>query len=638
MSQSSSPDNGPVLAARRKRKWRAGIGARLGLALLAAGLSIITAYAADPQTYTVALVPTGNSALDAALVSTSQLQSLRAKAPVGPFALVTRAKDDIGRLDTVLQSFGYYQGKVVIEIDGHPLDDPNLAELLDEVPKGTSVEAKVAIEPGPLFHLGKITIDGAVTPVARAKLGLVSGQPAVATDVLAAGARLLTELQEEGYALAKVPPPIAIEDPQAHVLDVTFKVDEGRSAVIGSITIAGLKEVNESFVRRRLLVRTGQLYQPSKIEAARQDLTSLGVFSGVSVRAAEKIAPDGSIPITFDVQERPRHAVGITGAYSTDLGGSLKTTWSNRNLFGNAEQLNLSAAGTGLGGTDVNGLGYDLEVQLIKPDFLQRDQSLEFDLGAIQQDLEAYSQQAVTAGVSLRRKFSQLWSGSVGIAAEQEQIEQEGVTRDYTLLSLPITAKYDGTGLTDPLQDPTHGVRAAITVTPTQPFGATDGVYLLLQATASTYLDLADLGFGTPGRSVIALRGLVGSAQGASQFDLPPDQRFYGGGSATVRGFKYQSIGPLFPDNNPIGGTAIDAGTIEFRQRLFGDFGAAAFVDAGQVTGSGMPFSGTVRIGTGVGLRYYTPIGPVRLDIAIPVNRPPGGDSFEFYIGLGQAF
>jgi translocation and assembly module TamA len=105
-----------------------------------------------------------------------------------------------------------------------------------------------------------------------------------------------------------------------------------------------------------------------------------------------------------------------------------------------------------------------------------------------------------------------------------------------------------------------------------------------------------------------------------------------------VRGFKYQSIGPLFPDNNPIGGTSIDAGTVEFRQRLFGDFGVATFADAGQVSADNAPFGGTLRVGMGVGLRYYTPIGPVRLDVAVPLNRPPGGDRFEVYLGLGQAF
>jgi len=137
---------------------------------------------------------------------------------------------------------------------------------------------------------------------------------------------------------------------------------------------------------------------------------------------------------------------------------------------------------------------------------------------------------------------------------------------------------------------------------------------------------------------VLALRGVLGSVQGGSTFALPPDQRFYAGGSGTIRGFKFQSVGPLFADTNPIGGTSIDAGTVEFRQRLFGDFGAAAFLDAGQVTAASLPFQGTLRVGAGLGLRYYTPIGPIRLDLALPVNREPNGDRFELYVGLGQAF
>jgi translocation and assembly module TamA len=230
------------------------------------------------------------------------------------------------------------------------------------------------------------------------------------------------------------------------------------------------------------------------------------------------------------------------------------------------------------------------------------------------------------------------WTLSLGVTGEQENIVQQGVSRDYTLLALPFTAKYDTTGLTNPLLDPTHGARVTLTATPTQSLGHKTSTFAILQATGSTYFDVGRYLFDTAGRSVLALRALIGSVQGAGQFELPPDQRFYGGGSATVRGFKYQSIGPLFPNNDPIGGTAIDAGTVEFRQRLFGDFGAVAFVDAGQVSAQNTPFSGTLRVGLGAGVRYYTPIGPIRLDVAVPANKPPGGDRFEIYLGLGQAF
>ena len=600
-------------------------------------LATAPAKAADPLPYTVTISPSGDAALDAALSASAQLVSLRARAPAGPFAVVTRARQDVPRLKTALESFGYYAGKVSITIDGRGLDDPDLPGHLGALSAAPPVAVAVKIEKGPLFHLRHVDLAGAVPEPGRAAFPLQPGQPAEAGGVLAAGGAVLNALREDGYALAQVDSPVAILVPSQDGLDVTYHVTAGPRVDLGAITLTNLGQVNPRYVRRRLLVHPGQLYQPSKIEAARQDIASVGVFSGVVVRASPTLDANGALPLTFDFAERPRHAVSATVAYSTDLGGSVGATWSHRNLFGNAEQLNLSAAVTGFGGSAVTGVGYNVTAQLIKPDFLRRDQQIEFDLGAIKQDLDAYKQTAFTAGTTLTRKLSRLWTVSIGLTGEQEQIIQEGVTRDYTLVAVPVTAKFDSTGLSNPLDDATHGIRATIGASPTESI-SNSATFVVLQGSASTYFDFARFGLSKPGNSVLAVRGLVGSAQGAGQFDLPPDQRFYGGGSATVRGFKYQSVGPLFADENPQGGAAIDAATVEYRQRVWGNIGAVGFVDAAQVNASSAPFQGTLREGVGVGLRYYTPIGPIRADIAVPVNKPPGGDSFELYLGLGQAF
>ncbi|HET6308376.1 MAG TPA: BamA/TamA family outer membrane protein, partial [Rhodopila sp.] len=140
------------------------------------------------------------------------------------------------------------------------------------------------------------------------------------------------------------------------------------------------------------------------------------------------------------------------------------------------------------------------------------------------------------------------------------------------------------------------------------------------------------------GRSILALRGLVGEVSGAGVFDLPPDQRFYAGGSSTVRGYRYQTLGPQFPDQIPTGGTAISTGTVELRQRILGSYGVVGFMDVGQVSSNGAPFTSAWHAGAGLGARYYTPIGPIRVDFAVPLEKLPGGDSFEVYIGIGQAF
>ena len=602
-------------------------------ALLASALCMAgpVSRAADPQAYTVTFNDTGNALLNQALKDSSTLISLRQSAPVGPFALVARAQKDLERFTIALGSFGFYQGKAQMRIAGRALDDPGLYDFLARVPANPPVPVVVAVELGPLFRLRRVEINGTVPGRAASSLGLKPGAPALAADVLAARERLLEALRNDGYALAKVGEPVAILLPDANALDVSFQAETGPVATLGEISLHGLAAVDESFVRRRLLVFYGDQFNPKAIEKARQDLASIGVFSSVRVRTAEQLDSQGRLPITFEVSERPKRVANVGAAYSTDLGGSLSTSWQHRNLLGNAEQLNLTVGVTQIGGNSTTGIGYKGTAGFVKPDFLQRDQSLQVNLGAIKQSLIAYDQKAVSGDASLSRKFANHWSGSVGLAAEQSEITQEGQTNHYTLLSLPLSLKYDST---NSLLEPTEGVRASASLTPIQPLANSRvSTFLVMQVSGSSYLDL-----GEPGRSVLALRGMVGDVEGAGQFDLPPDKRFYAGGSATVRGYKYQSIGPQYPDQNPQGGTSMSAGTVEFRQRILEDYGVAAFADIGQVNANGLPFTGIWRTGVGVGARYYTPFGPVRLDVALPVNKQAGSGSFEVYIGLGQAF
>jgi translocation and assembly module TamA len=615
-----------------------------------------SARAADPQAYQVDLTSVGNNDIDQSLKETSDLLSLRASAPVSPFGLIARARSDTDRLKTALESFGYYESHVTININGLLLTDPGLGDALTALPKGSSARVAISFALGTLYHLRRINIDGAVpAPInARETLGLSTGQPAVAASVLAGGARLLSALQEQGYAFAQVDPPIAYEAADAPVLDLSFHVAAGTKVRIGAIHVEGLQRVHESLVRRRLLLHRGDLYKPSAIEAARRDLLGMNVFGQVSVEIGSKADDSGDVPITFKLRERLRHAVTVNAAYSSDLGGSGGATWTDRNVFGNAEQLSVAATLTNLGGSDTTGTGYDTSVKYLIPDFLHRDQSLQFAVQAIKQQLQAYDQKAQTASVTLSRKLSSVWTVSAGLSTTEETIVQvikaeqqmpggpfipDPVTFNYTLIAVPFKVIYDSTNLPTPLDDPRHGFRASLNLTPTLAIGHPNATFLISTLSLSTYFDLNNLLPIAPGRSVLAARALAGVAEGAGELSLPPDQRFYAGGTSTIRGYGYQLVGPLFPHtDNPTGGTAIATGGLEFRQRLYANWGVVAFVDAGQVSASLKPLPDDIRVGTGAGMRYYTPIGPIRFDIAVPVGRRPGEDSFEVYIGLGQAF
>jgi translocation and assembly module TamA len=618
--------------------------------LLACGvLGMQCAHAADPQPYKMDWTSSGDKGVDATMKLTSQLETLRDTASVDPFGLIARARGDVGRLQTVLQSFGYYDGSVTIKINGMGLDSEELGNVLTALPKKS--EARVQILPtlGPLFHVDRIEIKGELPPGFEKKLGLESGAPAVASDVLGAGGALQTALQNAGYAFAKVDQPVARERP-GQKLDLTFAVTVGPRVRIGRIRIEGLKDVHESFVQRELLVHTGEQYDAATIESARQGLLGLGVFSSVS---AELGKPDSArnVPLTFVVQESKKYTVGVSAAYSSDLGGSTGFNWSDHNVLGSGQTLTASASAINLGGSASTGLGYDATVGYSIPDFMRPDQTLGYSVAALRQALQAYTQTGETVGTSLIRKLSRVWTLTTGLSYEHEIIDQENAQYSYNLLMLPVSASYDSTNLASPLDDPTHGYKISMIVTPTLSHGgASSGkVYTVVQASISTYFDAHRLFAGDPpGRTVIAARALSGAALGATTFSLPPDQRFYAGGSGTVRGYRYQSVGPEFADGNPEGGTNMEAVNVELRQRVGTNLGFVTFIDSGGVSASSGSYlaggklynvGGSVyRVGVGAGVRYYTSIGPIRFDVAVPTDRRSNDDRFEIYIGLGEAF
>jgi translocation and assembly module TamA len=638
------------------------------LALAAFG-AVPAAWGADPQTYKVRLEGSIDKNIETTLSASSDLVTLRKSAPVSPVGLILRARGDTVRLKTVLESYGYYDSAVTATIDGEALTSADLADKLTAIPAGKDASVVVSFIPGPQYHLGKITIEGDLPDSMRGKLNLHTGQPVNAAAVQAAAAQLLAVLQDSGYAFAKVDIDEAELLPDSHELDVPVHVQIGAIARFGAISVTGLQRTRLPAVLSRLQMHAGEQYSAQALDRARRNLLAMGVFGSVDVKTATAVDANGAVPVTFRVTERKRHDVVLAAAYSSDLGGSGGVTWTDHNFFGSAEELVLAASIINLNGSATNGIGYDTNAKFIVPEFLHPAQTLQVSLDAIKQSLVAYDQQAETAGLTLTRKLSSIWTLSLGTTTTQETINQpqeaynfpdrcplvEAVPPDpsgkpvppkhcdfyYTLFAFPMSLSLDTTGLTSPLLDPTHGMRAALTITPTLSLGPPDATFVITQIRASAYLDLHSL-FGTaPGRTVVAVRGLSAYAQGVSViYDLPPDQRFYAGGSGTIRGFRFQSVGLKFPDTNhtPVGGVAVDAASLELRQRVGPHWGFAVFTDGGRVGQSASPFGGGYQFGVGAGARYYTPIGAIRLDLAFPVQRSSTDDRLEVYIGLGQAF
>lgn len=614
--------------------------ATMGAALLASWCG--PARAADPQPYKVAFKPSGDKSLDSLIKASSALQSLQKKLKIGPFALIGRARADQAKFVTVMESEGYDSGTAHITIDGHRLSDSALPRLLRRAPATPPAEVVVTIDKGPLYHIGRIDTPGLTDASAAMALGVKSGDAAKASPIVGGAAKLETKLRNAGYAFAKVADPIAIADTANHTLAVKYPVTMGQRVNIGSITYKGMQRMKGPFVAHHVALRPGQPYSETALNDARNSLLGLGVFSSVTTHTADAPNPPGQVPVTFLVHEQKLHAVTVGAAYSTDLGIEGNLSWMDRDLFGEAQRLKLSIGVTGIGGSGrsqtasfgrhsyVIRPGYNATATYTVPDFFSRGQSITATLGALKEYLPAYSRTAVLGSAIVSRPLTKHLSFDFGAGFVIEKVQQEGTNRTYRLGDIPLTLLYD---TSNSLLNPTKGVKVALHLTPTVALGAGSTSFTIAELTGSTYINLE-----APGRGVLALRGVLGRIFGASQFQIPPDQRFYAGGTGTVRGFTYQTVGPLFFDGVPEGGTAIDAVETEFRQRIGKHFGIAPFIDAGQVSAQGKPFTGTLRVGTGIGLLYYTGIGPIRVDLGVPVNRPPGGASFAVYIGLGQAF
>ena len=587
------------------------------------------AQGADPVKYDVNFAPSGSEQLDGLIKQTSSLLSLRTRLPPAPFALIGRARADETQFVTVLHSLGYDAGKATITIDGMALNDPALLEHLNQLPTATPAKVRVTTQKGPLFRLGQVSITG-LPPGFQARPGIRAGQVANAAPILAASAKLTADLRNAGYGFATVTPPYAVASLPSHTLDVSYTVTPGPRVDIGPITFSGLTRTDPDFLRRHIALRPGQRYSDTSLQAARESLLGLGVFSSVAPVPATT-AINGQVPVVFHVVEQKRHAVSLSGAYATDTGFTIGTSWEDRNVLRHAETLTLSVAANGLGGTGTTAPGYDIKGVFTKPDDYARGQTLTLSAEGLKQSLIAYDRTGIILGASLSRPITPTTTITYGPSFISERVKQEGIIRTYVLAQFPVSFAWN---TTNSLLEPTRGHSLALTITPTYPVvSSKHSPFVILLGTGSVYFPVERKAWG-----VIAVHGVVGSIQGASQFGVPPDQRFYAGGSGTVRGYAYQTIGPLFPDDKPEGGLAMDAVEFEFRQHITKTIGIVPFIDAGQVNAGSAPFKGRVNIGYGLGARYYTSIGPIRADIAFPVKRTPGSGGFALYLGLGEAF
>jgi translocation and assembly module TamA len=553
--------------------------------------------------YRAQIVPTGDATLDGLLRATSNLIALQDAAPTDAEGLAARIAAEPDRLRPVLDSLGYWAGRIAI------------------TQQGEAVEIRVT--PGPLYTLRRIAVEGSPAP------DLAPGQPARADDVLAAEAALLTRLRQDGHPLARIERQVTVDHP-AQAMDIAFQVLPGPRADFADPVVTGTERVNPEVVRRVAALRLAERsYSPERLARARADVTALGPFASVRIETGTALDGQGRLPVTVNVRERPFRVLSANAAYETNYGASLRFSWQHRNLLGGAENLRLDLEASRIG-TDPELLNGRAALTWRQPLPFGWDGTLLGGPALVRDRLESYDRNAFVFNLGYERRVGDRWTLTTGPIAEVgESGVPGGALSPYQLAGWAFQARFDSA---DSLLDPRSGLRAQGSLTPSYAFQASTA-YLPLRLQGSTYFDISG-----DGRSILALRGALGSLVNTTAPNVPPSQRFYAGGGGSVRGYDYQSIGPRTPQGQPAGGSSLLEGSIEWRQRFGESYGGVAFVDVGSVGTQSFAPTDDLRIGVGLGFRYYTPIGPIRADVAIPLVQQQGSGSFGFYVGIGQSF
>ena len=622
-------------ASRAFRPFQAGEPAWLAwLVALAALLAVTAGGPAQARTAKIALVVSGDEQMQADLKELVERFEKDQPLTGDSLGLLQGAQAVAARINTALRSRGYYDATIAATVGGRPIAETGALDAIDARPESEPISFAFNIATGPRYRIGEVvvrppTAQTSLPGIDRAKLGLSPGDPADATAVLEAQDKLLAELRKQGYALASIKRDVVVNHATREAT-VTFVAETGPLARMGPVRFSGTDKVDTVWLQRRVPFSEGEPYDPAKVEAMRGKLTSLGVFNAVRIKPATALDANGELPFDVELTDRLSRSIGFGVSYETQLGFAVSGFWTHRNLFGQAESLRLTAELTHIGqGYAILDTGFAFRAAFRKPDWWLAGQDARLEAAGLREVLDAYTRNAVTAYAGFDRTFSPRWQARLGIAGELSRITRNGITMDYQLVGLPLSILYNHANSD---LDPTEGYRIDLDVTP---WVYSRDFFTVIRVTGRHYFD-----FSEDGRSVLATRASFGTEPAISIGGIPPDKSFYAGGGGSVRGFAYQSAGPRDNFNTPLGGASVIEASVEFRQRIGKSWGAVAFVDAGSAYPYFLPdFSlFAPRVGAGVGARYYTDFGPVRVDVGFPLNRREGDPPFGVYVSLGQAF
>ena len=549
------------------------------------------------------------------------------------FAMLrARLGADSELMSRILASEGYYDAAVETRIDRGEAE----AGAGGAAARNRSITAVIDVKPGVRYTFSDIVIDAKPTiplGLIHDNFPLVIGEPIVAQRVQGAEAAIALKLPQEGYPFAKIGQRDILLDGDTGQGLYTLPVDIGARGRFGGIETTGKLAFDAEHVDVLARFKRGDLYDSRKVDDLRQALVATGLFATVAVepQPTGESAGDDSEYVTMLVTQQagPPRTIAANAGYGTGQGIRLEGSWTHRNFFPPEGALIARA----VAGTKEQALG----VTMRRSNAGRRDRTFELVTEATRSRYNAFN--AITGRVAARISYDStpIWQKKLTYAFGAELIATREDDYDFAL-GQRVNDFYTIVGLngqvgidrTDSLLDPAKGFRLLARVEPEGSLAGRFSPYARTQVDASGYYPVTD-------SIVLAGRVRVGSIVGAARERLAPSRRFYAGGGGSVRGFGYQELGPKDPNNDPIGGRSLNEAAVEARYR-FGNYGIVGFLDAGQVYRGSTPDFSNLRFGAGIGGRFYTNFGPMRLDIATPLGRRPGEARVTVYVSIGQAF
>ncbi|WP_238475331.1 autotransporter assembly complex protein TamA [Sphingomonas cavernae] len=538
--------------------------------------------------------------------------------PANAAQIDRRAREDEELLETLMRSSGYYDArvdtKVEVEANGHVL-------------------VVLTVEPGEVYRFTDVDVRGIdqagdKAEALRDAFKVTENDPVDADKVLAGEAALRQKIGREGFPFAKVSEPEVVVDHEDRTATLVLNVEPGAPRKFGKVTVANDDVFSARHIQRIGRFKPGDPYDSADIDDLRRALIATGLVSSAKVQPVPGATPD-TVDVAVAIEPAPPRTIAGELGYGTGEGARLEASWQHRNFLKPEGAVTVR----GVVGTQEQ----LISVQFRRNNFMKRDRVLNAQVAAQHEERDAYEARTFTISGNIERQsnlvFQKKWTWSIGAemlaSDERDTVGPDATPRRRTFFigALPGTLGYDST---DNLLDPTKGFRLSGRVSPELSFQDGTFGYVKTQIDGSIYHPVSD-------RIVLAGRTRLGTIYGVESDRIAPSRRFYAGGGGSVRGYGYQSIGPRDGNNDPIGGKSLIEFSLEARVR-FGNFGVVPFVDAGNISTGTLPDIGKLRVGAGIGARYYTSFGPIRIDVGTPLNPQPGDAKIAVYVSLGQAF